>query len=100
MMITPKQRAPRAQFAKNHTPYIVENQWYSSDFTQKIAIAVSENAAIGMPKAAVLRFIRVQLALPSESCVNEALRSRAEIQIHSRNEPNVTPKNILVFRKP
>src|SRR5471032_1778891 len=93
MMITLIESAPRTQFAKNQTPYIVENQWYSRLFTQKIAAKVSVSAAIGSPRAAVLRLMIVHFASPSVSCVNEALRSRAESQIQHRKNTIVAPVN-------
>src|SRR5262245_30743554 len=100
MMITPKQRAPRMQLAKNQTPYIVENQWYSRLLTQKIAAKVSVSAPIGRPIAAVTRFLIVQRGSPSTSWVNEARRSRALSQIQSRKKTIVETVKTFRFSSP
>ena len=44
--------------------------------------------------------MNVHFTSPSASCVNDALRSRAESQIQIRKNADVMPMNIFRFRKP
>src|SRR4051812_21387934 len=95
MITTPKQSAPRMQLAKNQTPYIVEYQWYSRLFTQKIAAKVRVSAPIGSPMAAETRFFLVQFASPSASWVNDAFRRRELSQ--TQRAKNATVEIVKTF---
>ena len=69
--------APRIPLAKYHTPYIVENQWYSRLFTQSMAAKVEDTAVSARPAAAHLREESVHFGSPSASCEKELRRNTA-----------------------
>ena len=56
--------AARIQAAKNQTPYIVENQWYSKDLNQSMDANVAPIAHKNMPKDERRRDQCVLLELP------------------------------------
>ena len=68
--------AARIPEAKNQTPYIVENHWYSKLMNISKAPKVRANAAAGIPIAETLVPRCVQLGSPSLSCEKDAFLSQ------------------------
>ena len=79
------------QPAKNQTPYMVENQWYSMDFTHKMMQPVSVTAVSGRPAADHLRLETVHLSSPSWSWRKELRRKREARKHQARKENKVKP---------
>ena len=75
--------AARIQAAKNQTPYIVENQWYSKDLNQSIDANVAPIAHRNIPKEERRREQCVLLALPDTSVSKDHLRKIVEIPMNT-----------------
>ena len=72
MMVTAK--AARMDPAKNHTPYMVENHWYSRLMNISKAPKVRAKAAAGLPAAESFIPKCVHFGSPSRSWEKETLR--------------------------
>ena len=62
--------------AKYHTPYMVENHWYSRLMNKSKAPKVSARAAAGIPAAEIFIPMCDHLGSPSESWLKETFRNQ------------------------
>ena len=89
--------AARIQAAKNQTPYIVENQWYSKDLNQSIDANVAPIAHI--PKDERRRDQCVLLELPDVSVSKDHLRRIVEIPMNTTKIPTARAMKKEILRK-